>query len=159
MRHLRLDPRRKALRWARQVEELGKSDRVIAIQDIVSFSLGPKSRLFRTVGVPKEAEPWQLVTLRVQQSRSYSRRADVREFDLSTSSHRTAMKLVMAIQHIAGSKNPVSLGQMLWAIVAMRVRYRALREGRDLRGTIAAAFRAHAIDLKNDAPKRYRHHH
>jgi pimeloyl-ACP methyl ester carboxylesterase/CRP-like cAMP-binding protein len=151
MRHLIIDPRGKTVRWARQPEELGKSDRVIAIHDIVSVSLGPRSRLFRSVGVPKEAEPWQLVTLRVQ-SRRFSLRANVRDFDLSASSHRTAMKLVMAIQHIAGSKQPLRWGQMLWTIVAMRVRYRALYEGRDLRGTLVEAFRANAIDRKADAP-------
>ena len=66
IRHLKIDANDETIRWSRQLIDLGKIDRLIRIQDLFSFSIGPKSKLFRSCGCPATAEPWHLLTLRVR---------------------------------------------------------------------------------------------
>eukprot|EP01047_Picozoa_sp_COSAG01_P078789 COSAG01_NODE_14692_length_1421_cov_2.011346_3_plen_112_part_01 len=100
---------------------------------------------------PALAEPWQLLTLTVG-SGGVGQRAGSLGF--SCPSHRAALVLFLALRHVehggaGGSQLPgagadamgCGWGAALWAVVRLRLRYNALREGRQPAQLVARALR------------------
>jgi hypothetical protein len=102
---------------------------------------------------PALAEPWQLLTLTVG-SGGVGQRAGSLGF--SCPSHRAALVLFLALRHVehGGGAGGVQLdpgadatgcwGAALWSVVRLRLRYNALREGRQPAQLVARALRERA---------------